>query len=152
MGVNSVTGENYLKAAYAYLYIRDFERAAESFARAIESSPMNPEYYFHASLTALRNDCPDLALEWALSAFRLDPDNPLYREHLAVVESSQLTKQGHDALLVGANERARHFFQEALDRDPLNDEARGCLEELNDNESPTTGDKPDDEMSEEAML
>ncbi len=146
--MNSVTGENYLKAAYAYLYIRDFERAAESFAKAIESSPDNPEYYFHASLTALRNDCPDLALEWALSAFRLDPDNPLYREHLAVVESSQLTKRGHEAVLEGAEEQAIRLFQEALDRDPLNDEARGCLKRLKRCKSHDT----DDEMSEEAML
>lgn len=135
-----MTGENYLKAAYSYLYIRDFAKAADAFRRAIESNPDNPSYYFHASVTALRNDCHNLALEWAEEAVRLEPDNPLYREHQLVVKSSVLTTKGHTSLLEGDESGAVGWFDQALQFDPLNDEARACLERLRVSAEPI--DKP----------
>lgn len=118
-----MSGENYLKSAYAYLYIRDFERAAEAFQRAIESEPENPEYYFHASVTALRNECYNLALEWSARAHELAPDNALYQEHHQVVIASQLTREGQALLLEGNDTAALVRFEQALKHDPLNQDA-----------------------------
>lgn len=128
--MKSMTGENYFKSAYSYLYIRDFARAEDAFRRAIESNPNNPEYYFHASVTALRNDRLDLASEWVAAATRLDPENPLYREHQAVVRSCVLTRKGHEALLEGSMDEALQAFEEALTQDPMNEDAIRSLEKL----------------------
>ncbi len=120
-------GEQYLRAAYAYLYIRDFERAETAFERAIESDPANPQYYFHASITALRSDHLDKALFLAKEALRLAPDNELYLEHVNMVEASMLTVDGQQALENGDVDLAKANFQRALERNPLDNTAADAL-------------------------
>lgn len=123
-------GDRWLKTAYAYLYIRDFARATESFRRAIESEPDNPAYYFHASVTALRNGHLALAHEWAQSAVKLGADNSLYQEHLEVVTACIYVESAQKALRDGNCEDAAALFQQALESDPLNTEAAASLERL----------------------
>lgn len=125
-----MAGENYFKAAYSYLYIRDFERATDAFRHAIESDPENPCYYFHASVTALRNGHRALALQWARRATELDPDDPLYRAHLGVVKSNILADQARSARDEGDLTRARLLWLAALRHDPLNEEADVALHAL----------------------
>lgn len=120
-------GERWLKAAYSYLYIRDFARAVESFEKAIEADPTNPDYYFRASVTALRNDDVLRAKNWAQSAVHLAPANPLFEEHLAVVEAVLLMQQGEIAEREGRYDSAFKLYEEAYTRDPLNHDAeRAC--------------------------
>jgi tetratricopeptide (TPR) repeat protein len=123
-------GERWLKTAYSYLYIRDFARATESFRRAIECEPENPTYYFHASLTALRNGYEELAMQWAETAVLLAPGNASYQEHLGVVRGSALAEAGHVAYRDGRYAEAKQLFQRALSFDPLNDEAVCALDKL----------------------
>lgn len=122
------TGEGYMKAAYAYLYIRDFARASEAFKRAIESDPTNPTYYFRASVTAHRNGLHELALEFAKQAVEIAPSNALYQSHLDIVEAAILVLEGQAAILEGNMSQAVASFESALERDPLNTDARVALE------------------------
>lgn len=130
MGVWTVSGEQFLRAAYAYLYIRDFDKAAKAFASAIESDPENPEYYFHASITEMRSGHYERALTLAQTAARLSPDNELHREHVKLVESAILTAEGERGLENGHFEQARENFQSALLYNPLNQTAAEALERM----------------------
>ncbi|MDQ0188565.1 tetratricopeptide repeat protein [Alicyclobacillus cycloheptanicus] len=131
-----MSGENYLRAAYSYLYIGEFGKASEAFQRAIEEDPQNAAYYFHGSVTALRNGQTERALCWAKQAAQLKPDDALYGAHLAMVESVLYTKQGTHALETGALEEARQALQEAVATNPLNEEAHALLEQLGPLEQP----------------
>lgn len=125
-----MSGENYLRAAYSYLYIGEFDRASEAFRRAMAEDPENPTYYFYGSVTALRNGQTELALTWAREAVRLAPADALYRAHCCMVESAQCTEQGAKALADGALDAARSALQDAILFDPLNDEAFALLQQI----------------------
>ncbi len=125
-------GEHYLKAAYAYLYIRDFEHAQEAFEKAIASDPFNALYYFHASITALRSEDFDLAMTWALRAAKLEPDNPMYKQHLDVVMAAIYNRDARTAFLNGDVDEAMKRFKSALELDPLNEEAQQALYSLDE--------------------
>jgi tetratricopeptide (TPR) repeat protein len=126
-------GDQYLRAAYGYLYIRDFLHAKEAFEKAIAANPDNALYYFHASITALRNDLFDLAIIWAMRATELEPDNPMYQQHVDIVQAAIYHREAQEAFANGDFERAIEQFQAALDLDPLNDEALRVLERLKEN-------------------
>ncbi|MCL6515532.1 tetratricopeptide repeat protein [Alicyclobacillus sp.] len=96
-------GERWLKVAFSYLYIRDFDRAMEAFRRAIACEPDNPACYFHGSVTALRNEDWEPALAWAEAAARLAPDNVLYQEHLCRVRALWAQRQTADEAAAGAD-------------------------------------------------
>ena len=125
-------GDQYLRAAYGYLYIRDFKHAKEAFERAIAADPENALYYFHASITALRNDLFELAMSWAERAVKLEPDNPMYQQHVDIVRSGVYHREAQTAFANGDFEHAIAQFQAALELDPLNDEAFRVLELLNE--------------------
>lgn len=144
LGVWTVSGERFLRAAYAYLYIRDFDRAAKAFESAIESDPDNPQYYFHASITEMRSEHYDRALALAQTAARLSPENELFAEHVKLVESTILTVEGERGLENGHLEEARERFQSALQYNPLNQTAADALERIIRHEArPDAGTKPD---------
>lgn len=126
-----MSGEQYLKAAYAYLYIHDFERAREAFERAIACDPENPTYYFRASVTAHRSGQLALAKKWAIEATTKNPNHPLYRQHLATVESSIAVQRAIQELEINHREEAFSALEEALAYDPLNTEASQLKEEWN---------------------
>jgi tetratricopeptide (TPR) repeat protein len=125
-------GEEYLRAAYGYLYIRDFEHAREAFEKAIAADPENALYYFHASITALRNDLYDLAMMWATQAAELEPHNPMYQQHVDIVLAAIYNREAQIAYTNGDLNRAREQFRAALELDPLNDEALRVLQQLED--------------------
>lgn len=131
-----VSGEQYMKAAYAYLYIRDFASAVEAFQRAIACDPENPAYYFRASVTAHRSEQLDLARMWAEEAVALDPENALYRQHLDVILASIAFKQGVQAILNGNYDDAKAWLEAAAAHDPLNTEVRTALSKLGSGSSP----------------
>jgi Tfp pilus assembly protein PilF len=120
-------GDNYLRAAYAYLYIHDFNRASEAFQRAIDTNPDNPEYHFHASVTAVRNGDLEAAWHSAREAVRIAPEEPFYRMHLAFVGSKRLHSWGRRAMAAGDTELAILLLSAAVQADPLNEEAASEL-------------------------
>lgn len=82
-----MSGDNFLRAAYGYLYLGDFQKATEAFGRAIEADPDNPSYYYLGSVTAMRNGDWDTAVRWARRATELAPRDPMYNEHARLVEA-----------------------------------------------------------------
>ncbi len=120
-------GEQFLKAAYAYLFIHDFEHAKKAFEQAIACDPENPLYYFHASITAIRSEELDVAMNWATRAVNLEPDNELYGQHLNVVQATILNRNGREACLNGNTKLAKQQFTMALMLDPLNEDAKQAL-------------------------
>lgn len=125
-----MSGERYIKAAYSYLYIRDFDQAMHAFRCAIEAEPENASYYFHGAVTALRNNLLEVALDWAEQAARFAPNNALYREHVDVVKSAMLVRDATIAVNEGDAAQAHRLLSEALERDPLNDTAHEFLQKL----------------------
>lgn len=91
-----MTGDNYLRAAYSYLYIGDYDKASDSFSRAMAENPQNPAYYFYASVTALRSGDANHAKQWAERALDLAPSDAFYQEHLWMV-LQELTETQPDA-------------------------------------------------------
>jgi tetratricopeptide (TPR) repeat protein len=118
-----MSGEQYLKAAYAYLYIHEFERAREAFQQAIACDPENPTYYFRASVTAHRSGQLQLAKQWATQAIERNPYLALYQQHLASVESSLAVLRAKEAQAQNQKSEAFGALEEALAYDPLNTEA-----------------------------
>lgn len=119
--------ENHLKTAYAYLYIRDFEAARRAFDQAIAADPLNPESYFHASVTALRNGEMHYAEMAAQHAVDLDPDNALYIAHLGAVRAEVLIVEAKDAFLAGDEQSGKELLQKAIEANPLSDTAHELL-------------------------
>lgn len=120
----------WLRTAYSYLYIRDFDGAKRTFQEAIVNHPNHAEYHFHASVTAFRSHDYDFALETAVAASQLEPDNELYLAHVDIVRSAQLVTIGRAKLSIGEWDEARRCFVEALERDPLNEQAHIGLQML----------------------
>ena len=137
----------WLRTAYSYLYIRNFDKALDSFRRAMDSDPTNPEYRFHASITAFRSGLTDLARQWGQEAVDLDPESELYRQHLGVVQSKQWVTEGVAAETRGELEVAIDAYGEAVQADPFNQEAHELLqsalyqrfEQANEHDSDTHG-------------
>ncbi|KPV44859.1 tetratricopeptide repeat protein [Alicyclobacillus ferrooxydans] len=111
--------ERWLKTAYAYLYIRDFDAARRAFEQAIAEDPDNPETYFHASVTALRNGEIAYAEEAAAKAAELAPDNSLYVAHLGAVRAEVLVLKAEKALGEGLILESKQLLEDALTADPL---------------------------------
>lgn len=126
-----MNSDRHLQIGYAYLYIRDFARAAQAFEEAIVQDPTNPECYFHASMTAHRNNLLDLAEQRAIQALQLDATNPLYRQHLEEVIASKLVLEAEQEVEHGNILGAKQKLLEAIERDPLNHQAEMQLHHLN---------------------
>jgi tetratricopeptide (TPR) repeat protein len=119
----AVVEDRWLKTAYSYLFIRDFEKAMDTFRNAICSNPQNPAYYFHASITAVRSGNLSEAIAWAEAATTLEPDNDLYMQHWHVIRARLLVKEGLEMLQCGRLAEAQELFASALNHDPLNEDA-----------------------------
>ncbi|MCL6637312.1 MAG: tetratricopeptide repeat protein, partial [Alicyclobacillus sp.] len=120
---------DWVKVAHAYLYIGDFARAREAFAKAIQDNPENPECYLFASVTALRNGEYELALSWAQTAARLAPDDRLCQAHVRIVAATCLTAAGERLALAGDTAAAHDCFEAALQLDPGNATARSGMQQ-----------------------
>jgi tetratricopeptide (TPR) repeat protein len=129
-GVAVVAGESYFRAAFSYLYIRDFERALAAFRAAIASNPEEPRYYFHGSLTAWRNGDLQLAEHWAKQAVVLAPTHSLYRHHWLWMRGQRLLERARRALARGDLEAAARYARAASRCDPLDEAARSLLRQL----------------------
>lgn len=120
--------DRWLKIAYAYLYIRDFDAAKRAFEQAICDQPENPEYHLHASITAMRSGDHEFALTCAINALELEPSNPLYQHHYSVTLAGQLVAQALVCIGAGDYKTAEQNLQEALTLDSLNEQAAMTLE------------------------
>lgn len=127
-------GEQYLKSAFSYLFIGDYERAVGAFQDAIEADPKNPLFAFHGSVTALRNGDLDLAERWAVRALATDPTHPMYVQHLQRVRSTREVSVAKDAIGAGNREAANASLERALRLDPLNEQAESMLVGKSDDE------------------
>jgi len=125
-----MAGEGFFRAAFSYLYIGEYERAMEAFEKAIKADPLQSSYYFHASVTALRNEFLDEARTWAEAAASLEPQSPLYAQHVDTVIAQQWVQQARIAHSGGDTERAKSLLKQAVERDPLNESATDLLEKL----------------------
>lgn len=123
-------GQRFIHAAYAYLFIGDYEQAKAAFERAVEADPDNPEPYFYASITAHRSGCYEEARRLAQTAVRLNPVDPLYQAHLRTICASECVAQGKLAYIQGDTRTALQCYQRALQTDPLHQEAQQQLDEL----------------------
>ena len=116
-------GERFLKSGFAYLYINDFDKALDSFRRAIDCEPANAHYYFHASFTALRSQRRVWALHWAVTAQSLAPEDALFAEHVNVARASILERTGQVLAQSGHVELAAALLGQAAQLDPLHQHA-----------------------------
>lgn len=128
-----MSADKFIRAAYAYLYIGDFEEAKAAFARAIEEEPTNPEPYFCASITAHRSGEYEEAERFVLEALRLDPSALLYQTHLKTVRASRWLDAGVNAYIKGNVSDAIACCKKALDIDPLHEAAQAQLDEIRRN-------------------
>lgn len=127
MGVSRMQGEQYLKSAFSYLFIGDYERAVAAFHEAMEADPKNPLFAFHGSVTALRNGDLDLAERWAVRALAIDPTHPMYIQHLQRIRSKREVRMAETAVDQGDQAAANARLERALRLDPLNEQAASML-------------------------
>lgn len=120
-------GEQFLKSAFSYLFIGDYERAVRAFHDAMEADPKNPVFAFHGSVTALRNGDLDLAERWAVRALASDPTHPMYIQHLQRIRSKREVCAAEDAIGAGDRAAAAARLERALTLDPLNEKAASML-------------------------
>lgn len=125
-----MSADRLIQAAYAYLYIGDFEEAKAAFARAVEEDPADPKPYFCASITAHRSGDYDEAERFVLEALRLEPDAVLYNTHLTTVRASRWLDAGVKAYLKGDVANAILYCETALHIDPLHEAAHAQLDEI----------------------
>lgn len=127
-------GKQFLRTGFSYLLIGDYEQALNAFAKAVEAEPDNAAYAFHGSVTAWRNNHPELAKTWAQRAVDLEPANELYQEHLRMIGAQTLLEQAQSAFSEGEHPTARELLDEALTTDPLNEQARTLQDDINSNQ------------------
>jgi|GEM_PF-5037621 len=84
-------GEDFLRAAFSYLFIGDYQQAQAAFAKAIAANPDSAAFAFHGSVTAWRNGDKEQALAWALQAITLEPENRLYLQHYQMIRNEGST-------------------------------------------------------------
>lgn len=119
-----------IHAAYAYLYIGDFQQAKAAFERAANEHPERPEPLFLASITALRSGMYDEAERLIRQALCLSPLSTTYQTQLALVQASAWNASARAAYIDGHVEEALLCCQNALDADPQNDEALQLIADI----------------------
>ena len=98
----------------------NFSSAAESFDRATQVEPKNPQAWFNLALTCSRDGrWLERAVDAAERACELEPMKPSY-----------LKLAGRLFARAGKSDRAEHFFQEALTWGGADAEVEGALGEL----------------------
>jgi len=122
-------GDTCLRQAYDAIYQGDFESAAYWFGRAIELEPGNAAYYYSASITCARSGKLQLAMDYALKAVELEPDEPSYRLNQRMILSKQRIAEVRQLLSQPAPDVASGIalMREAVQLDPLSAEANLVL-------------------------
>ncbi|MBO8170736.1 MAG: tetratricopeptide repeat protein [Bacillaceae bacterium] len=126
-----VTGEDYIHRAYNAILQKDYRLAVYYFKKAIQSDPDNASYRYKLSITHARNNDLAEALKEAEAACYLNPDVPLYRQHLDSMKSRYLTQKAHDAMEKGEETTAiESLLQQAISLNPLNTDAKLLLSDV----------------------
>ncbi|WP_186438199.1 tetratricopeptide repeat protein [Cohnella terricola] len=137
-------GDMCLRQAYDAIYQGDFESAVYWFGRAIELDPGNAAYYHRASITCARSGKLQLAMDYALKALELNPDEPSYRLNLRMIQSKQRIAEVRQLLSQPTPDIASciALMREAVQLDPLSAEANlvlGVLYRMQQNYSQALG-------------
>lgn len=118
-------GETAIKKAYESILKHDFERAIAWFEEAIALDPECAAYHYKLSITFARSNKLDKAIDHAMQAVRLDPEDEHYSFHLQHLQAKQLIFQA-EKLFEELDERlwlAVALLQQAVELDPLSIEA-----------------------------
>lgn len=122
-------GETCLRQAYEAIYQGDFEAAIDWFGRAIALEPDNASHYYSGSITCARSGKLALAMNYALKAVELNPEEPSYRLNLKTIQAKHRIAEARQ-LLAAPNpdvDRSVQLLRDAARHDPLSAEARLLL-------------------------
>jgi len=118
------SGKTYLKEAFYAILQNDFQKAIDSFNKAIECEPDNPSYYHKLSITYSRNGEIKEALKAAETAHKLQPKTQIYLYHLQVLQAKNLVLHAAKAIENDdLNEEIEAMLIQAKKLDPLNIDA-----------------------------
>jgi len=112
--------------AFESILQHDYEQAIECFELAIAGEPNNASYYYRLSITCARSNKLLKAIDHAITACRLEPEEESYRLHLNMMRARQMLFIADDLLKAknAANvEEAVATLQSAIRLDPLSIEA-----------------------------
>lgn len=118
------SGKTYLKEAFNAILQNDFQRAIDSFNKAIECEPDNPSYYYKLSITYSRNGDIKEALKAAEIAHRLQPKAQTYLYHMQILQAKNMVLQSAKSIETGdLSEENETMLIQAKKLDPLNIDA-----------------------------
>ncbi|EFI35484.1 TPR repeat-containing protein [Desulfonatronospira thiodismutans ASO3-1] len=103
--------------------LENWERAEESYRKALERSPDNPEAMNNLAYVLMKQDKNDDALDWSAKAVKIQPENPAF-----------LNTHARACLKTGNPDKAKRIFTRALsqlpDEDPLRERVKEGLKEV----------------------
>lgn len=117
------SGKKFLNEAYQAIYQNDFQKAINSFKKAISCEPNNASYYYKLSITHSRNGEIIEALQAAQKACELS-NNQTYFYHLQILQAKDLVLFAANKIDKGIiSEEVENILIQAKNLDPLNIEA-----------------------------
>lgn len=116
-------GKTYLKEAFYAILQNDFQKAIDSFHKAIECEPNNASYYHKLSITYSRNGNIKDALKAAETAHKLQPKVQTYLYHLQILQAKNLVLQAAKAFETELSDEIETILVQAKKLDPLNIDA-----------------------------
>jgi tetratricopeptide (TPR) repeat protein len=122
-------GETCLRQAYEAIFQGDFESAIFWFQQAIAIEPQNAAYHYKGSITCARSGKLILAMNYALKAVELNPEDSAYQLNLRMIMARQKILDARSLLSLPAPdiEKSVVLLKEAAQFDPLSAEARLLL-------------------------
>jgi len=103
--------------------LENWEQAEESYRKALQRCPDNPEAMNNLAYVLMKQDKHDEALHWSAEAVKIQPENPAF-----------LNTHGRAQLNTGSPDKAKGTFTRALNRlpdeDPLRERIMQGLEEV----------------------
>jgi tetratricopeptide (TPR) repeat protein len=122
-------GETCLRQAYEAIFQGDFESAIFWFQQAIAIEPLNAAYHYKGSITCARSGKLILAMNYALKAVELNPEDSAYQLNLRMIMARQKILDARSLLSLPAPdiEKSVVLLKEAAQFDPLSAEARLLL-------------------------
>ncbi|WP_339062747.1 hypothetical protein [Tepidibacillus marianensis] len=118
------SGRNFIDAAYNAIFQNDFHKAIELFKQAIRCEPTNASYYYRISMTYDRSGFMKKAIDTAIKACELEPEDQSYRYHLQILQSKNLTLVASNLMKRNRmTKETKEMLLQAKKLDPLNIEA-----------------------------
>ena len=116
----------HIQRAYEAILQHDFERAIESFEKAIEEEPDNASYHYRLSISCARSNKLGKAAHHAERAYHLSPATETYLLHLNAVTARQLLIKAEELMRQEEEQRVNEAIfalKRSLQLNPLSIEA-----------------------------